>query len=97
MNNHTEAKNLIEQHSDHQVSVMFLPQDMFDQGAKAQWIGQETRQSLRDVIELIIAESGKNSGYRVLVHLGEKDEFLEQSDIDKLVDYVIASGSKDIE
>lgn len=91
MKEHEEAAKLLDEHSDSPVSIMFLPKDMFDIPANAQWIGQETLQSLRDIIELIIARADDHAGYRVLVHAGERDEFLEQDVIDKLLDYVRAN------
>lgn len=95
MSDYSETEKLLEQHSDNQVSVVFLPPDMFENGGRAQWIGQETRSSLREVIELIIAEEGNHSGYRVLVHEGDKDDFLDQDVIDKLISYVIATDENE--
>lgn len=95
MTEQDEAAKLLNEYSDSPVSIMFLPKDMFDRRVNAQWIGQETLQSLRDIIDLIIARADDHAGYRVLVHTGEKDEFLEQNVIDKLLDYVRA-GKKSV-
>lgn len=89
MSDPIEATKLLEQHSNNPVSIMFLPKNMFERGASAQWIGQETLGSLRDIIELIIARSDDHAGYRILVNVDGRDDFLEQSVIENLLDYVI--------
>lgn len=92
MSDHSEAKKLIEQHADKQVSVMFLPEGMFEKGAKAEWIGHETRDSLREALELIVAEQSNFAGFSVHIHLGDKDELLSQESLAKLVNYVRTTG-----